>query len=152
MRSRERRGAPRRAARTVAVCAALAAWCGIAAVGGLVAAGGSEPRTIRDGVFSAAQVTRGERSFVWECMDCHEVAEFTIARGYLEQMHGSTVWEIYDYVWRTMPEDRPSWLRPETYADILAYLFDAYGLPAGDTDLPTDRETLESIVVVSPES
>ena len=49
-----------------------------------------------------------------------------------------------------MPEDEPGSLSPEDYAAVLAYIFSVYGLPSGETDLPTDRESLETITIVRP--
>jgi hypothetical protein len=49
-----------------------------------------------------------------------------------------------------MPEDDPGSLNPADYAAVLAYIFEAYGLPSGDTALPTDEETLEAITITRP--
>jgi mono/diheme cytochrome c family protein len=110
-----------------------------------------EPRTIRDGVFSAAQVERGRRVFTRVCADCHEIEEFTGVGAYLEEMEGETVWEVFEYVWAEMPEDYPSSLEPEQYADVLSYIFSVYGLAAGEDSLPIERAPLESIVITRPE-
>jgi hypothetical protein len=83
-------------------------------------------------------------------MECHELEEYTAAGAYLEEMEGNTVWEVFEFIWSEMPEDNPSWLKPEEYADILAYILSVYGMPAGDSDLPTDKETLEDIAVQGP--
>ena len=104
----------------------------------------------RDGIFSAAQVERGRESFLWECMECHEMEEFTAAGAYLEQMDGETLWEVFEYIWSEMPEDEPSWLEPEEYADILAYILSVYGMPAGEQDMPTNEAELERIVIQGP--
>jgi mono/diheme cytochrome c family protein len=40
-------------------------------------------RTVRDGVFTSAQVGRGERLFESICINCHEITEFTGAGAYL---------------------------------------------------------------------
>ena len=133
----------------------LAAWVGLVGVcgiGALVALGQSaEPRSVRDGVFSAAQVERGRDSFTWVCMNCHEIEEFTGVGAYFEEMEGKTVWEVFEYIWAEMPEDEPASLEPEEYAAVLAYTLSVYGLPAGETDLPIDRATLEKIRVTRPE-
>jgi hypothetical protein len=83
-------------------------------------------------------------------MECHELEEYTAAGAYLEEMEGKSVWEIFEFIWSEMPEDNPSWLAPEQYADILAYILSIYGMPAGEEDLPTDEGTLEEIVVQGP--
>jgi mono/diheme cytochrome c family protein len=107
-------------------------------------------RSTRDGIFSAAQAERGRAAFLWNCMECHELEEYTAAGAYLEEMEGETIWEIFEFIWSEMPEDNPSWLEPEEYADILAYILSVYGMPAGEQELPTDKAKLEAIVVQGP--
>lgn len=122
----------------LAVVGLAAAWSGTAQNG---------ERTLRDGVFSAAQAARGERLFESICMNCHELAEFTGAGAYLEEVEGKPLWETFEYVWSEMPEDEPASLNPEDYAAVLAYIFSVYGLPSGAADLPVDRESLEAITI-----
>jgi mono/diheme cytochrome c family protein len=132
--------------RGLAACAAVLA-------GGLAAwsAFGQAPsRTVRDGIFSRAQVERGRHEFNAICMNCHEIEEFTGAGAYLEQMEGKTVWEAFEYIWAEMPEDEPASLDPRDYAAILAYTLSAYGLPAGEADMPIDKAALESVRFARP--
>lgn len=131
-----------RPARAVAI-AALAAG---AYVTGAAVARGQSGRTIQDGVFSAEQVARGRASFVWECRECHEMEEFTGAGAYLEGMDGEPLWDVFEFIWNEMPEDRPAWLEPEEYADILAYILSVYGAPTGETPScpPSGRRSGES--------
>ncbi|HET8697381.1 MAG TPA: hypothetical protein VFO94_07850 [Gammaproteobacteria bacterium] len=124
---------------------------GVVAAAALAAgAFGQGQRTVRDGVFSAAQVAQGKRLFDRICADCHEVAEFTDAGAYLEQQEGKTVWEAFEYIWAEMPEDDPASLDPKQYAAVLAYALSVYGLPAGANDLPIDRKSLEEIRFAKP--
>ena len=105
---------------------------------------------MRDGVFSAAQVQRGQRVFRTICVNCHEIEEFTGPGAYLEEHDGKPLWDTFDFVWSNMPDDDPSSLEPAEYAAVLAYLFSVYGLPTGDADLPIDRKALESITITRP--
>jgi S-disulfanyl-L-cysteine oxidoreductase SoxD len=127
---------------------AVGVVAGVATMLGVVAQDGQ--RTIRDGVFSAAQAARGERLFESICMNCHEITEFTAAGAYLEEVEGKPLWETFEYIWAEMPEDEPGSLNPEDYADVLAYIFSIYGLPSGAASLPIDRESLEAIMIVRP--
>jgi cytochrome c2 len=110
----------------------------------------ADQRTVRDGVFSPAQVERGREHFESICMNCHEIEEFTGVGAYLEEVEGKPLWETFEYVWAEMPEDEPASLEPEDYAAILAYIFSVYGLPSGSADLPIDRPTLEAITITGP--
>jgi len=49
-----------------------------------------------------------------------------------------------------MPEDNPGELSEQTYADVLAYLFQANEFPAGNEELPPDVDALLD-VGISPE-
>ena len=107
-------------------------------------------RTVRDGVFTSAQAERGARVFSSICTNCHEIAEFTGAGAYLEDVEGKPLWETFEFVSSEMPEDDPGSLRLEEYAAVLAYIFSVYGLPSGDVELAADRESLETITIVRP--
>lgn len=131
-----------------AALAASAVAVGIALVAGIAAQDGQ--RTVRDGVFSSGQAARGERVFESICVNCHEMAEFTAAGAYLEDVEGEPLWETFDFVSSEMPEDDPGSLEPEEYAAVLAYIFSVYGLPSGDADLPVDRDSLRAIAIARP--
>lgn len=109
-----------------------------------------QTRSVRDGVFSSRQIQRGNRMFLRVCMECHELDEFVGPDAYLDEMDGATVWEIFEYIWAEMPEDRPGWFAPEEYADVLSYILNVYGMPSGDDELPIDRASLEAIVIEGP--
>lgn len=130
--------------------AAAAAVAAVCALGVLVAAAQTGPRTVRDGVFSAAQVQRGQKIFRTICVNCHEIEEFTGPGAYLEEHDGKPLWDTFDFIWSNMPDDDPSSLQPAEYAAVLAYLFSVYGLPTGDADLPVDRKALELITITRP--
>ena len=125
-----------------------AAALGLAATWALTAQSAS--RTIRDGVFSPAQAERGAQVFGTICTNCHDITEFTGAGAYLEDVEGKPLWETFEFVSSEMPEDDPGSLAPEDYADVLAYLFSVYGLPSGDDDLGTDRDSLRAIAIARP--
>lgn len=111
----------------------------------------SGERTSRDGIYSAAQAARGARLFESICMNCHEIGEFTGEGAYFAGVEGDPLWETFEYIWAEMPEDDPASLDPEEYAAVLAYLFASYGLPAGEVDLPVDRDSLRAIAIARPE-
>jgi mono/diheme cytochrome c family protein len=108
------------------------------------------PRSVRDGVYSASQAARGQELFESICMDCHEIAEFTGAGAYLDDVDGQPLWETFEYISAEMPEDEPGSLNPEDYAAVLAYVFSVYGLPSGETALPVDEGSLEAITITRP--
>jgi polar amino acid transport system substrate-binding protein len=120
------------------------------ALAGLAAVAQNGQRTVRDGVFSAAQVQRGQKIFRTICSNCHDIEDFTGPGAYFEDHDGKTLWETFAFVSAKMPDDDPGSLEPAEYAAVLAYIFSAYGLPAGEADLPVDRRTLELITITRP--
>jgi mono/diheme cytochrome c family protein len=135
------------ARKLTAVAALGAAALGLAAAWEVAGQGN---RTVRDGVYSSAQAGRGERLFESICANCHEIAEFTAAGAYLEDVEGEPLWETFEYISAEMPEDDPGSLRPEEYAAVLAYIFSIYGLPSSATDLAVDQDSLEAIRILRP--
>ena len=130
--------------------AAAALVCALSTSAAVVASAQSEQRTIRDGVFSAAQVARGKKVFDSICVSCHELEDFTGPGAYLEDRDGKPLWDTFDFIRTKMPDDDPGSLAPEQYTAVLAYIFSVYGLPAGNAELPIERRALELITIVRP--
>lgn len=114
------------------------------------AAGQPPSRTTLDGVFTSEQAERGESAFFANCADCHEIAEFSGPEAMFETERGKSVWPIFDFMWSEMPEDRPAWLEPDEYADILAFLLHRLGMPPGPEELAPDPEALRRLMLVYP--
>ena len=55
------------------------------------------------------------------------------------------LWDLFLYVSGEMPKSDPGSLAPHEYAQVLAYLLEMNGMPAGDGDLPTDSLMLKKI-------
>ena len=107
-------------------------------------------QTLRDGVYSANQARRGGTRYATSCASCHlEDLSGTLAgdagapplRGepFIRLIDGWSGRRLFDYVKTTMPADDPSALTDEAYLDILAYVFQANGFPAGPTELDLNR-------------
>jgi hypothetical protein len=54
---------------------------------------------------------------------------------------------LFSEVVTAMPKNDPASLSPQTYVDIMGYLFQANEIPAGDTELPSEGEALETILI-----
>ena len=67
-------------------------------------------------------------------MGCHAEAEFT-GPSFQRRWGGRAVTDIFEYVSFNMPDDNPGGLPLQTYADVIAYLFQLNGLPAGEVPL-----------------
>jgi S-disulfanyl-L-cysteine oxidoreductase SoxD len=113
------------------------------------ASGGTEARSVRDGVYTTAQAERGEATFRQSCASCHTLGDFS-GESFMRRWNGVSVGSFFELVANTMPQDFPGGLMPSQYADILAYVLSRNGLPAGGTELPSDVTALEAIAIQPP--
>ena len=111
-------------------------------------------RTIWDGVYTEDQAERGREVYDFSCVYCH--------RGNLEggddgqpalrgpyffaDWSGRTVAELFLTVSQTMPRDEAA-LDPQSYIDVIGFVFKANGVPASNTELPPDPGKLEQILI-----
>jgi len=58
---------------------------------------------------------------------------------------------MFDVISDTMPEDNPGSLKPQEYADVIAYLLKLNNFPAGQDELPPTKETLSAIRMEKPQ-
>ncbi|MCY4659315.1 MAG: cytochrome c [Acidobacteria bacterium] len=112
-----------------------------------VGAGGQAGGTVADGVFTADQVSRGERTFRDVCSACHDTVEFSGGRFRFTWV-GLTAGDLFDTIATLMPEGDPGSLSPAQYASVVAYLLDLNGYPAGETPLPTSLSALQALEIV----
>ena len=79
------------------------------------------------------------------CADCHIENWFTGT--FLASWNGAPVGYLYDVLSTTMPEDRPGSLTAREYVDVLAYIFELNGLPAGTNELPETKTELNRFLI-----
>ena len=136
----------------VRISTGAAIACLVASTGLGVAASGfggqGTGKSIRDGVYTKAQADRGGTSFAARCTACHGDPKF--APSAIDNYDGTPAAELFTFMSTAMPEDNPGSLKPEEYAEILAYFISSRGLPPGDTDLPADPEALKQIRIEKP--
>lgn len=110
-----------------------------------------QTQSVAEGVFSSAQVNRGETVFAQHCIQCHTAENFSGQS--LQAKWGSfTLGDIYRDISIAMPPVNPGGLAPEDYASIVAYLLSESGYLPGDSDaqLPGDRFQLQRFVIDVP--
>ena len=121
-----------------------------------------DTRSIRDGVFTAAQARRGQAAYTGPCDRCHGFkldgapddpdmlpASPVAGPKFLRKWNGRTLAALFDYVRMTMPTNNPGYLSAAEVADIVAYMLFVSGMPAGEDALPPEPETLAGVVIVS---
>jgi mono/diheme cytochrome c family protein len=118
----------------------------LALSGGLAA---QTTKSVKTGVYTTAQADRGVTLFRSKCASCHAPNRFTDDLFYTS-FAGKPLWEMFDVISDSMPEDDPGSLKKEEYADVIAYLLKLNNFPAGETDLPIDKEALSLIMMEKP--
>lgn len=113
------------------------------------AAAAGEPVT-----FTAEQAARGKTAYDANCVSCHGPDLVSANYGpplageyFAGKWIGQTAAALYTHTHDRMPPSRPGQLGDETYADLVSYILQVNSLAAGDTELPTDVTTLETMII-----
>ncbi|MDA1094350.1 MAG: cytochrome c [Acidobacteria bacterium] len=124
----------------------------------VVASAQETTSTLLDGVFTAAQARRGRQVYSRDCASCHgpemkggEMAPGIAGSGFMVFWTELPVGSMFERIKVSMPEDGPGRLTDKEYADVVAYIFDANGYPAGEVELPADKAELDKIMIVAAE-
>jgi ankyrin repeat protein len=111
-------------------------------------------RTNWDGVFADAQARRGQQVYQRACAACHldslqgdAVSPALVGRGFMARFAGQTAHEMVQNLRGSMPQNAPDSLGDRGYVDLVAYLLQANGSPAGAEELPLDVAELERIMI-----
>ena len=118
------------------------------AIGALVLAAGlagalaQASTTTLDGVYTAAQAERGHAAYERSCAGCHEGQDADgpelTGRAFLDRWREDMLASLFTFITTTMPGNAPGALDERTYADVIAFLLEANGLPAGARELTAD--------------
>jgi mono/diheme cytochrome c family protein len=103
-------------------------------------------RSAMSGVMNSEQVTRGRAGHRTNCGNCHGAEAYT-GEAFETAWKGRTVFELYDLIKSTMPDDNPGQLPTQEYVDIIAYILNLNGYPTGDAELPPDENELKKIKI-----
>lgn len=97
-----------------------------------------------DGVYTEEQAARGRQVFENVCSNCHETPEWQEDR-FLERWQGESVFRFFFYVWERMPNGEPPYSLPrQDVTDVVTYILQLNGLPAGDAELASDDDGLSA--------
>lgn len=132
-----------------------------AALGGTLAGGwrglDAAGRTVWDGVYTAAQAERGQAIYAERCSGCHgDFLDGDGAGGRGPALTGTTFdenWEaaslndLFVKIGRTMPQAAPGTLSRRDTSDVMAFLLQSNGFPAGVTEL-TEAPELALVDIV----
>ena len=112
----------------------------------------TQPKRIWDGIYSAEQAKRGKAEFDQTCSRCHNLALIGSERGpaikgstFLSHWDKGSVADLFIKIRDTMPEGGPGTLNEDLKIDILSYILQQNGFPAGTDELKKDLSSLEDI-------
>ncbi len=95
------------------------------------------------GRYTLDQATRGEAVYKRECGECHSVKDHS-NEDFRFSWNGRSALELFESIRNTMPEENPGSLTRQQYADIVAYLMKANGMPSGPRPLAPDSAALRA--------
>ena len=101
------------------------------------------------GVYTSAQATRGEETYMAVCVGCHPRGTYSTA-AFKTTWRGRPLSELFDFIKEKMPKSDPGSLTADEYAQAIAYLLKINDVPAGESDLPADSDALKKIRIEMP--
>ena len=110
---------------------------------------------IWSGVFTAAQAERGKADFEKNCSNCHNTnlsgtVRAPALRGdrFMQAWQKGSVEVLFAKLRDSMPANYPESVPEESKIDILSYLLQQNGYPAGSAELKLDEKELADIQIV----
>jgi mono/diheme cytochrome c family protein len=102
-------------------------------------------KTILDGVYAEAQAARGRDSYMESCGGCHREdlrggaeAPPLIGPRFIDQWREDKLSGIFTHISTRMPRAPRPKLAQNTYLDIVAFILQSNGYPAGNQELTAD--------------
>jgi mono/diheme cytochrome c family protein len=110
-------------------------------------------RSVKDGVYSAAQADAGKTAYTAECATCHgamtsstpDMAPLLNDWVFQEKWNSKSVGDLFERIRTTMPQNKEGTLSPQRTAEIVAYILNANQMPPGATALPSELDALSQI-------
>jgi mono/diheme cytochrome c family protein len=95
---------------------------------------------------SDVQAQRGETAFRANCTTCHTVKQF-VTPEFAKTWTDRPVFELFEQLRTTMPQDNPGKLTRQQYIDLVTYLFKSNGAASGEQELAPDDNALKQAKV-----
>lgn len=107
--------------------------------------GARQAKKASEGVYTREQASRGATLYDTSCASCHELGKFK-GDEFAKAWTGKPLTDLHTAV-VSMPMDAPGSMKPEEYADILAYFLNLNGYPAGSTELAGTEAAIKAITL-----
>ena len=105
----------------------------------------TEAKAASEGVYTTAQAERGLTLYDTSCASCHELGKFK-GTEFSNAWTGKPLTDLHTAV-LSMPMDAPGSMKPQEYADILAYFLSINGYPAGQTELAGGEDAIKAVTL-----
>jgi cytochrome c5 len=112
-----------------------------------------EPPSVWNGVFTVEQAERGKTSYTKYCSRCHgeDLAgrrDYPLSgERFIDHWEAHTVDHLFRLIRDSMPPDGINSVDPKEKRDIVAYLLQQNGFPAGNTELSLDDDVLATFEI-----
>ena len=113
----------------------------------------------REGVYTEQQAVAGGALYLRSCVECHgitlaggEAGPALVGGAFWQQWQDQSLAAFYQITASTMPVNNPNGFTPEQYADLVAFMLQQNGLPAGEENLPSSAQNLVAISMQPSES
>ena len=124
---------------------ALGAASALALSLSVASVGARQTKYASEGVYTKEQASRGATLYDTSCASCHELGKFK-GDEFAKAWTGKPLTDLHTAV-VSMPMDAPGSMKPEEYADILAYFLNLNGYPAGQTELAGTEAAIKAITL-----
>ena len=124
---------------------ALGAAAALALSLSVASVGARQTKNASEGVYTKEQASRGATLYDTSCASCHELGKFK-GDEFAKAWTGKPLTDLHTAV-VSMPMDAPGSMKPEEYADILAYFLNLNGYPAGQTELAGTEAAIKAITL-----
>ena len=129
---------------------AVVAIAGIGQANGVLRA--QQARTTWSGVYTVGQAQRGDAIFEDRCASCHGsdlsgggFAPALAGTAFTANWDNLTLDDLLDRIRTTMPQDKPGTLSRQQNTDLVAFILNKGGFPAGDDELSPQPELQKQI-------
>ena len=119
-----------------------------------VVALGSTAQTTREGVYTEEQAVAGGALYLRSCVECHgitlsggEAGPALVGGAFWQQWENQSLAAFYQITASTMPVNNPNGFSAEQYANLVAFMLQQNGLPAGEEALPNTAGELVAITM-----
>lgn len=113
-------------------------------------------RTTWDSVFTAAQAERGQSAYKEACARCHresmagaDEAPALTGSAFMSAWNGQTLGDLHERIRTSMPTDTPGVYGRQQVTDVIAYMLQFNGYPAGAAELSKESEALKEVRFVA---